>query len=419
MAIRVGDSIVRMRALGPDPCGVLPSPTGVNIATAAGGVLPAQTVYVFQTWLTPWGETSPSIEQPIDLSAGTQTIVATSTLIPGAVKARVYVGTQPGNQSQYQELDISLLSAGATVTITVDGTITSASNPPQVNRAFLPDSDGTFVAASTAFSWLNQALRQMIVNLGGIPDISGVAWPSGAAWQALNNRWTEITNLWWSGWWTVVGQQAGTWLQSPVQSVPGYVTPWSSAGEDIIGLWPQPGSGPPTTLLAAPMGIADTNFTVTTGGLLDFKSPGLVQIEDEMILTSVPDPTNSIYGGCLRGIGGTVAKAHPVGATVTQLIVMFTGKRLAPEFAPGAAYAGLQLPAGWDSPLDIYLMSKFREKEQDTQGALAKMQEFNQLVEQIRSSRDPVPKGWAPGDARVYAAFNGYRTYFPFGLLWN
>ena len=182
MSIRVGDPIVRMRALGPDPCGVLPPPTGVNFATGApsGGVLPAQTVYVFQTWLTPWGETSPSVEQPIDLSAGTQTIIATSTMVPGAIKARVYIGTQPGNQSQFQEVDVSLVTPGSPVVITVDGLTTTAAIPPQINRAFLPDSDGTFVAASTAFSWLNQALRQMIINLGGIPDISGVAWPSGA-----------------------------------------------------------------------------------------------------------------------------------------------------------------------------------------------------------------------------------------------
>jgi len=59
---------------------------------------------------------------------------------------------------------------------------------PQRNRAYLPDSDGSFVGASDVFSWLNQALRQMVINLGGIPDISGVAWPTGAAWAALNNR---------------------------------------------------------------------------------------------------------------------------------------------------------------------------------------------------------------------------------------
>ena len=419
MAILVGDPIMKMRALAPDPCGTLPVPTQVSLAVAAGGVLPAQTVYVVQTWSTPWGESAPSVEQPVDLSAGNQTIIATSTMIPGATKARVYIGTQPGQQSQYLEQDLSNIAVGSPIVITVDGTTTGASIPPQINRAYLPDSDGGFASAAMAFSWLNQALRQMIINLGGIPDISGVAWPSGAAWQVLNNRWTEITNLWWSGWWQVVGKQASTWLQSPVQSTPGYMTPWSSAGQDIIGLWPQPGAGPPTTLLAAPMGVTDTSFTCTLGGLLDFKSPGLVEIDNEMILVSIPDPTNTIYGGCLRGIGGTIATTHKVGATVTQMIVMFTGNRLPPEFIPGAAYAGLQLPAGWDAPLDLFLLAKYKDKEQDGQGADAKMQEFNALVEQIRSSRDPVPKGWAPGDARVYDAFAGYRTFFPFGVLWN
>jgi len=57
-----------MRTAGPDPCGVLAPPIQVNLALAAGGILPAQTLYVTQTWLTPWGETSGSVEQTIDVT---------------------------------------------------------------------------------------------------------------------------------------------------------------------------------------------------------------------------------------------------------------------------------------------------------------------------------------------------------------
>ena len=61
MPIYVGDPIVRTRASGPDPCGVLPTPVIPTAATAAGGSLTG-TIYFTQTWRTPWGETDQSPE---------------------------------------------------------------------------------------------------------------------------------------------------------------------------------------------------------------------------------------------------------------------------------------------------------------------------------------------------------------------
>src|SRR6185312_12643726 len=101
-------------------------------------------------WLTPWGETSPGIEQTLQATPGNQTVVATSTFVPGATKTRLYIGYQTGQYSQYQEVSLANLANGATVTITCDGTQTQPSTPPRKNAAFLPDSDGTFVSAALA-----------------------------------------------------------------------------------------------------------------------------------------------------------------------------------------------------------------------------------------------------------------------------
>jgi hypothetical protein len=336
---------------------------------------------------------------------------------------RVYFGQQAGLEAQYQELDLIAagLGAGTTATLSIATPLISiGGTPPNYSSAFLPDSDGAFVPSSLMFQWLNNALSQMVVTLGGIDDISGVAWPQGAAWQVLQNRWTEIENMWWQGWWQVVGQQSYTWLVNPIQSVPGYYTPWSSAGQDIVGLWPQPGAGFASTTLSAPMGLTDVvvniNPITLVGGQV-FTMPGLVQIDNEFMLISYQNTAGTQIGGIIRGVSGTIAAPHNSGATLNQLIVMFTGKRLPPQFLPGSGYAMLQLPAGWDVPLDIFMLSKFREKEQQYAEAQRLMQEFKGQIEDLRSSRDAVPRLKQIGDSRVFEAFAGYRSFFPFSIL--
>ena len=416
MAIRVGDPIVRMRAGGPDPSGVLPAPIVATLSTLPGGSLTG-TIYILTTWFTPWGETMPSPEQ--FQAMGTNGTLVVSNVAPaGAVKMRVYFGVSSGTESQYQENDFTITNVlpGQTATVTIASVLTSgASLPPRRPSSYLPDSDGGFVSSSVAFLWLNQALRKMVVQLGGIRDISGVAWPSQAAWQVLQNRWTEIENLWWDGWWQVVGTQAGVWLNSPVQSIPGYMSEWSNAGQDIIGLWPQPGQGPATTNLSIAMGLTDQTINVVNAQT--FTTPGLIQIDQEMILISAQSQNNLQFVGCLRGIGGTTPAIHSAGAPVVQLIAMFTGSRLAPDFSPGMSYALLQLPAGWDTPLDTFMLARFREKEQDGQAAAQLDQSFVTQVESLRSSKDAVPKNRQIGDARVFEAFAGYRSSWPFSIL--
>jgi hypothetical protein len=415
--IRVGDPIFRMRAAGPDPCATLPPPNQLTISTASGGALTGN-IYTVATFLTPWGETLPSSES--STSMGTNGTLNVSVVVPpGAITYRVYFGTTPGGEAQYQALDLlqAGIQPGQTATISISGySLSIPCPPPRLSSAYLLDSDGGFVPASVAFQWLNQALKQMCVNLGGIRDISGVAWPSQAAWAVLSQRWTEIQNFWWQGWWQVIGAQEYTWLISPVQSVPGYVTSWGTAGQDIVGLWPQPGAGPATTTLTANVGLTDQVLNVAATNT--FFVPGMVQIDNEFMLVSSFNSAGNQFVGVIRGVGGTVAATHSSGATVTQLIAMFTGTRLAPEFMPGAAYSWLQLPAGWDAPLDTYLLARYREKEQDHQSATMLDQKFVMMVDQLRSSRDAVPKNRQVGDSRVYEAFAGYRTQFPFSILW-
>lgn len=418
--ILVGDPIVSMRALGPDPCGVLPAPVavvgGVSAAASSLGPLPA-TWYLAATYLTPWGETNLSPEVIANLTVLNPSATVQAPVVPGATALRVYYGLQSRNYAQYHQFDLSNQTLGSTFTATISA-YGSPAIAPRNNSAFLPDSDGGFVSSGTAYRWLNQALAKMVVQLGGIRDVSGIAWPSGAAWAVMSQRWTEIENIWWSGWYQWIGRQEYTWLQNPITSVPGYATHWSNAGRDMMGLWPQPGTGPGTSTLQANMGLNDTSALVATVG--GFTLPGMFQIDDEFILaSSFTGTAPQTMIGIIRGVGGTVNATHANGATVTQLITMFAGTRLSPQFSPGSAYTMLQLPAGWEVPIDRYMLARYREKEQQFDAASAEDQNFNAWIETLRSSKDAVPKDRAVGDGRVFNSFNGYQRSgaLPFGVL--
>lgn len=421
MSIYVGDPIMKTRQLGPDPCGTLPAPVAPTVTTAAGGSLTG-TIYLVQTWRTPWGETTPSPEV-VQAMGGNGTLQVANVVPPGATKMRTYIGVTAGQESQYQEYDLiaNSVNAGSTATMSISSVITSIGGiPPTYASAYLPDSDGAFMSSGLAFQWLNDALGQMVVQLGGIDDISGVAWPSGAAWQVLQNRWVEIQNFWWQGWWQVCGQQSYTWLVNPIQSIPGYYTPWSSAGQDIVGLWPQPGASFASTTLSGNMGLTDNVININPISVTDgqvFTMPGLVQVDSEFMLISYTNNAGTQIGGVIRGVSGTVAATHNSGAALNQLVAMFTGKRLPPQFLPGSAYALLQLPAGWDIPIDRYMLARFREKEQEHQEAQRLDAEWKEAIEMLRSSRDAVPKLKQVGDSRVFEAFAGYRSSFPFSIL--
>ena len=421
MPILVGDPIVSMRSLGPDPCGTLPAPVGCTITNGSSASstlqpLPA-TWYAVVTYLTPWGETNPSPEMPINLTVFAPRMIVGIPVVPGATAARVYYGILSGIYGQYQQFDLTGQAAGSVYAASISS-FGSASRPPRQNSAFLPDSDGGFVSAALAYRWLNQALAKMVVQLGGIKDISGIAWPSGAAWAIMSQRWTEIENTWWQGWYQWVGRQEYTWLQNPITSVPGYTTHWSNAGQDIIGLWPQPDAGPGQSTLLADMSITDTTL-MKVASVSGFQLPGMFQIDDEFLLASTNNTSPTDITGLIRGVGGTIPAAHLTGATVTQLITMVSGSRLSPQFSPGNSYLMLQLPAGWEVPIDRYMLARYREKEQDIQAASAEDEKFNSWIEVLRSSKDAVPKDRAVGDGRVFNSFNGYQRSgaLPFGIL--
>jgi hypothetical protein len=80
-------------------CATLQPPAAPALSQTPGGLLSPTTYYVQITYTTPRGETPPSAEVSLSVSAGNLLVVTASTY-PNATSWNVYVGTTPGAETQ-------------------------------------------------------------------------------------------------------------------------------------------------------------------------------------------------------------------------------------------------------------------------------------------------------------------------------
>lgn len=335
MSVLVGDVLIRARNAFKDPCATLFAPTGTPPlagAIATGGSLQG-TVYAVITWLTPWGETTPSAEVSIALSGGQNAISDNGSLIPppGAIAGRIYYGPTAGGENQYAPI-----SVGGITTVSATGT---GARPPNRNRAYLPDTDG-LINAQLIYKWLNGALVNLGVQTGGVLDENGVAIASGSTEFTLPGWWFHLTDMWHDGWVVMPERAVFTWMKSPVNGVPGIVSNWKNAASQVLGLWPQPSLGVTSTTLTAPMGLTDSIASVANSSL--FRAPGMAMCENEVFSYS--------------SIGGTVYSNPPVSngsqfvTAGTTTVVVFFGQMPSNSLA-------VQVGANWATNVTTTIIS--------------------------------------------------------------
>jgi len=378
----VGDPIIRARTLSRDPCQTLASPVAPTLAAASIGGSLSGSIYAVVTWLTNWGETTSSGEVSVNVSGGNNGVQGIITPPPGATAGRLYYGT--ASQGENQWVPINLVGGQTQILSLTAGT---AGFPPPRNRAYLPDTDG-LVQALELWKWLDLGLLKMGQMTGGILDESGIQTVAGQAEFVLPGAWYEFTDQWHDGWVVLPERPEFTWLKSTLSGIPGISSVWKNAAQQVIGLWPQPGLAGTTTVLTANVGLATDPFPVLNSQ--NFLAPGLIQIDNEIIsFTSIADSNgdNDQIGLLVRGLGGSVPATHSIGATVTQLIYRFRGYRAPTIYQPGQSTLILDLPTGWDEILDLYMLAKYKEFEQNRAEAKDLMQDFEAGCIRLRDNK--------------------------------
>lgn len=330
----VGDVIVRARNIANDPCQTLGQPVAPTaVASATAGIF-SGTIYGFITWLTSWGETTPSSEVG-PIAAGTNKAIDLSAMVPpyAAVGARFYFGAASGQEQQYVSF-----TPGVTATVgrVTDTPLSGAA--PYKSSAYLPDTDGDLVSCYEIYRWINDGLTTLGRLAEGILDQTGVAMPAGNAEVVIPGWWLSIKYTWHNGWLVLPEQQSYTWLQSPVQGIPGISTLWRNGAQQVMGTWPQPNTAPAVTALSAAMSATDVNAQLVPTSGSEFTGTDGVMAFNSSTLTSAT-------GGFLPNMAGltiTVQNAGGMGQPlITTIVQVVSPNQLTLGIVANASVSGV------------------------------------------------------------------------------
>ena len=375
----LGGAIINARQVVPDMPQVLPPTSAVvGVVAAAGSTLPAGTYNVIVTQRNPYGETT-AIGETTGLSVGAnQGIQITSPLQPGATAIRAYL-TLPGGAAGTEQQFIE----GTQSPFTIATPPPSAGVPPQLNKAFLPDTDGPLISATAMFGWANDGLKMLCRMAGGLLDYAGVPSQINQPLYTLTQTWIEVTSVWYDGWWMSGGDRGQFFRRNNItSSILSRATISVYNNQMVLEVYPQPARTAAATTLASGMSATDTvaNLVSASGFVLPF---GFVLIDGETMAYGAINGNQ--LTGLIRGLGGSGAVAHAGAAATNELNLFWSGKRqIDPNYQPGSSASVLPIPNGWDVLLAQYISGRAKNIEHDGQY-------WKQLNDDIKASI----KDWA------------------------
>lgn len=418
----IGDLIMGLREAAVDPpTGTVAAPgSEVTVSQlAAASTLPPGSYYVklayrTGTSLIPLGETTTGAEAgPIVVDAA-HGIQVTGTLPLGVSEVVAYLGTSPGAESfafSSTSLPLQILStAGGYPDI-----------PSVRNTAWMPDSDGKAISAFAVYRWINDGLEDGAAKCGGgLPDVSGVASVAGQGIYTLTGNWWKADKAWYDGYPMSISGTDTIFRKNKVTG--NYAMSFVVSHVDervIIEAWPQPArtSGVMTTTPA--ITATQTGLLACAAGATTYVLPmGLAQLGPDASGNTEIVYYSSVVGGssitlAVRGLGGTIARAWPASTPITELNIFFHGLRIPPRYRIGQASATLNVPPGWKSALDHYLLHRFRTVERDAARAKSEYEQFVQIIQSSPLNK-PVggPRQIQVGGARGIETYPGLGSFF-------
>jgi hypothetical protein len=263
---------------------------------------------------------------------------------------------------------------------------------PVRSTAFLPDTDGNFIGAYTAFRLLNRALQEMVRIAGGIIDVTGVRSTINTSMYRLASPFYTFTNAWYDGYPMDVVPRSFMYLRNSAPGFSGILSYEQDGPQSVIQVWPQSNRTGGSNQLVSNMLVDTPSFEVFNGA--GFLSIGLAQIDDEIVTFSTVDhiidnaqqpPFNNIwrFNGVTRGMGGTDAVAHSANAPVTELNIRLSGYRMAKTYDVGDSNETIMVPQAWETPLVLHMLSQVRSMEQDDAGAEKLLSDFQSQADKI------------------------------------
>lgn len=380
----VGDPIIGARLLAVDKPKTLPAPSGVVFAVFVQGFTnpPAGTYFIKVTQFTAWGESLPSTESAGLVVGANNGIHITLTPDPAATKIAFYWGLTSGAQTQRYEISGPWAGGSQTFTLLSGGTNVTGVSVPTYNTAYLPDTDGPFVSASTAFTWLNDGLKKAIRIANGIRDITGCPSVLGQPMYLMTGQWQRLTQGWFDGYSMDVINRRNYFYRNTTSALSWATAVTYQANQVVLEVYPQPNRTAGSTTSTGTISALATSVPLTSAS--SFVLPfGLAMIGTEIV--SYSSLSGNTMSGMFRGFSGTTPASWAAGTIVQELNLRYAGTRLFGQtYSPGQGSLTLPVPEGWESAISTFILHKFREVEQDGQESARLLTEFEETMKGMK-----------------------------------
>lgn len=371
----VGEIIMGSREQFTDlPVGTLNPPFGLTAGTGgAGSTIPTGSYEVQVTYFNQFGETTSLDLGLVAVTLGGPFITITGTLPPGVTKVRMYFG-------------LANLTPGYVEGTTLPLIALALGTPGQVpvrNTAYLPDTDGSALSVAGWYRWLNDGLNLASTICDGLQDFAAVGTDTGQPVYEFPGTWNKVGLCWYDGYPVAVDRKDNVFRRNKVTGLTGNLSLVQSTDRIILECWPQPSRTSGRTTLTAPITATDRTAALAASNfVLGF---GLAKIGNETVYFAANGSLSMT--GLTRGMAGSVPAAWPAGTAVTELNLMVTGTRAPAPYSVGMAASTFYLPPGWEDAMITYLVSRFRQAEQQTQEALGLLNSFTAKVQKLTATK--------------------------------
>lgn len=242
-----------------------------------------------------------------------------------------------------------------------------------------PATDGAMFTAATLLRWLNDAMRIMAATAPVITDWGAIQSQTGQDVYTLPTTTMTVEQAWYDLLPLSRTAEIDDYFVTKIQGRSWWFGPHSMHATPRLHVWPAADRTGAVTTLNGAINSSVTSVTLTS--VTNFMPMGFMQIESELLLYRNINTTTKVVSNLIRGQGGTVAASHNNGVTVTEYNIGYKCSRLPTPLA--AVTDTVEIPQALWPVLELYILAKVRETEQESQYAAQLRKEFDAAVEKL------------------------------------
>jgi len=254
-------------------------------------------------------------------------------------------------------------------------------------RAQIPDpsltgnseDDGDAFTTVQLLDWVNDAAEIISISAPIVEDWFAIGSESGMDVYELPDHVLSVEQLWYDNWPCWRAPELDALFVTKISSRSYFFGPHSRHKVPRLHVWPAADRTAETDTLNG--AITATDKIITVNDISSFRPYAFLKIDDEVILYRTTDEPNKQFKQILRGQGGTTAASHANSAVVNELNVFFKCFRIPVRVA--TVDDVFELPRGMNPLVELYVIAKVREAEQNYQIASSDRKEFYQMTERL------------------------------------